>query len=155
MIVDTREQSELVFALRPPVTGIVHRALEVGDYAVEFEDGLVPPIRFERKSLGDLYGTMTSGYPRWKRLMQRAQAAKLDLWLLVEEPLRTVWAGTPHSTWSGDSMLAKLFTLQVRYRLPIIFCQDRGEMARWIVEYASAVGREWVVQQQRVQRKVR
>ena len=55
IVVDTREQFPLHFTRETVV-----RTLLVGDYGCEI-NGVLTPIFFERKSLGDRYGTMTSG----------------------------------------------------------------------------------------------
>lgn len=146
---DTREQLPLDFPTDHVLTGSERMTLSVGDYACRFLDGTIPPVRFERKSLPDLFGTMTSGYPRFKREMGRATAEGLTLILLVESPLLAVLNGTPRSQYSGESMIQKLFTLMIRYRLTIIFCKGRVEMARYIREYCEAIGRERVLSQQR------
>ena len=62
---------------------IVHKKLEVADYMVQFKDGYVPPIAFERKSISDLYGTMGKDYPRFKKEMNRANASGVGLILII------------------------------------------------------------------------
>ena len=73
MLVDTREAKPLNF----PVGGVVEKVtamkLDVGDYQCRFRDGTIPPCSFERKGLGDCYGTMTSGYLRFKKEMKGAK----------------------------------------------------------------------------------
>ena len=146
LLIDTREQHSLPFEPGGPISEIRQQTLEVGDYTAQLEvDGApILPVRFERKSIPDLYGTMTEGYPRFKKEMAKARDLKLDLILLIEGSLTKVADGSPHSTFSGPSMIQKLFTLQVRHKLPIIFCTTRQEMVCWITEYCLAVGREYV-----------
>lgn len=115
----------------------------MGDYGCQYENGWEPPFYFERKSLGDLYGTMTAGYKRFKAEMLRAKEAKVKLFLIVEAPLATVGCGFEHSEYSGDSMVQKLFTLRVRYGLETVFCDGRREMVRYIKEFYCAIGREY------------
>ena len=125
------------------ITGIERRCLSVGDYGCEYENGWAPPFYFERKSIGDLYGTMTGGYKRFKAEMERAVEAKVKLVLIVEETLGEVGDGWKHSEFSGDSMIQKLFTLRVRYGLETVFCDGRREMVRYIKEFYCAIGREY------------
>ena len=99
---------------------------------------------FERKGLGDLFGSLTQGYKRFKAEIQRAREAHVDLILLVEHSLSTVLDGYAHSQFGGDSMVKKLMTLQVRHKFPVVFCQARFEAARYVVEYFCAIGREHV-----------
>lgn len=145
ILVDTREQRPLDFQAYPLVTQVCPETLTVGDYAVRYTSGVVPPVRFERKSLGDLFSTMTSGYPRFKREILRAQAAHLQLILMIEGTLTRVYQGFDRSQLAGESCVKKLFTLAVRYELYPVFCQSRGEMADFMVETFAALGRSLVV----------
>ena len=145
ILMDRREQLELSFPLDHIVTAVEPTTLSVGDYACRFLDGTIPPVRFERKSVQDLFGTLTSGYPRFKRECARAAAEKLTLILIIESPLLTVLQGVPHSRFQGTSMVQKLFTLMVRHKLPIVFCKSRAEMSTYIRAYCEALGREYVL----------
>ena len=141
MLQDTREQSPLHFPTDPMLKGVSVKGLVVGDYMVEFADGTRPPVAFERKSLADLAGTLTKGYERFKAEWLRAQEAKVSLILVIEDPLKVVWNGYQFSQESGQSLVQRCFTLMVKYRLQTVFCQDRREAARWILEYGKALAR--------------
>lgn len=142
ILADTREQRPLPFREGGAIEGVEKVTLSYGDYAVRYRDGSSPPVRFERKGMGDLYGTMTTGYPRFKKEMERARSDGASLILAVEGSLSDVLEGHRHSSWSGDSMTQKLFTLMVRYKMDVVFCVNRLEMARFISEYFQAIGRE-------------
>lgn len=144
ILVDTREQKMLAFTLDTMLTGLEFVALPVGDYACRFRDGTQPPLVFERKSIPDLFGTMTGGYLRFKREMVKARQLGLTLVLIIEGTLTEVLAGTRHSSAAGASIVQKLFTLQVRYGLQPVFCDGRQEMSRYIVETYAAIGRNYV-----------
>ena len=73
-VVDTREQSLLKF------DDFKVEKLDVGDYMVEHTG-----IFIERKSLTDFLGTMSKGYDRFKREVQRALVEDNYLIVLVEE----------------------------------------------------------------------
>ena len=94
--------------------------------------------------MGDLFGTMTEGYPRFKRELRRATESSLELIVIVEGSLSDVLDGFAHSSWPGERMATKLFTLMRRYQLPIVFCTSRFEMCDYILNYFCAVGREYV-----------
>ena len=143
MLIDTREQHPLVFPSDPVLTGTLEENLPVGDYQPAFEDGTRPPVVFERKSLADLAGTLTKGYERFRAELLRAKEANLTLIVVVEDSLTEVRKGAPYSQESGESLLQRCFTLMVKYRLPIIFCQDRREAARYILEFSKAIGRTY------------
>jgi len=74
IITDTRETLPLSFRIGGALTEVVFEKLEVGDYRARYKDGTHSDTVFERKSLGDLYGTMTSGYDRFRNEMFRARS---------------------------------------------------------------------------------
>lgn len=143
ILIDTREQRPLTIPISGAVTAVEMTTLMVGDYAAEFADGSRPPIVFERKGLGDLFGTMTSGYQRFKREMLTASHSGIKLILLVEASLTEVYGGYGHSQLSGQSCVQKVYTLWLRYGLLPVFASDRSEAAAIVCETFEAVGRCW------------
>lgn len=141
ILCDTREQKVLEFKAGV-FDEVVMEALPFGDYWLEIS-GVQVPYCFERKGFGDLYGTMTGGYPRFKRELERVKENKFTMELLIEGSMREVAGGYMHSKYSGDSMLMKLATLQVRYGLIYKFFNDRREMARYIEDLFSAFKRNF------------
>ena len=113
-----------------------------GDYGLWIGDKQVP-IVFERKGLGDLYGTMTSGYSRFKEEMKRCKDAGHHMVLAIEGTVQDVWQGYEHSQYSGEAMLKKLGMLRVRHDIEVQFFDSRRAMARWIEEVFAAVARNW------------
>ena len=140
IITDTREQKPLTF-VHPFVTEVITTKLDFGDYSCRYSDGYQPPIYFERKSLGDLFGTMGAGYERFKRELMRSKVANSLLILLVEASFTDVLRGYSHSTIKGISIVRKLFTLLWKYNMHFHFFNDRDEMSRFILEYYFAIGR--------------
>ena len=140
--IDTREQKELEFSRDFKTKNI---CLKFADYGCEVEDSdgtwIDIPIRFERKGLGDLFGTMGKGYERFKIEMEKAKKANCKLFLLVEGSLKRVNKGYTYSMISGDSMLKKLAMLEIRYGLHVHYFNDRAEMTRFIEEIYEAVVR--------------
>ena len=118
-------------------------ALSFGDYTAFVHECPVPVV-VERKGLGDLFGTMTSGYSRFRKEMERAKVSNMKLIIAVEGTYSDVWNGTEHSQFSGESMVKKLAMLQVRYDIETWFCENRRVMARRICDLFSAVERNWV-----------
>lgn len=145
ILTDTREQRALHFDIGGIVTDVSVATLPVGDYWCEYADGSRPPVFFERKSLGDLFGTMTSGYQRFKREMTLAARNGWKLVLLVEASLTDVYGGCSHSSMTGQTCVQKVHTLWARHGLAPLFCQDRTEAAAVIVETYAAIGRCWKV----------
>jgi len=144
--VDSREQRPLQFKKEVFRGGIISEGLPFGDYWVDLmvdKQWLEIPIVFERKALGDLFGTMTQGYERFKEEMAKAALVQVQLILIIEGSMRDVYKGFKHSQYKGESMIKKLFMLWVRYDLFPVFCNDRREMSRFIEETFSAVERNY------------
>jgi ERCC4-type nuclease len=99
-------------------------------------------VCFERKSIQDLFGTLSAGYKRFKKEIIRAKEAKILLVIIIEGSLSKIIKGVDECQRSGEDVCQQLFTLLVRYQLPFICCKDREEMSRWIVEFYLAYGRE-------------
>lgn len=80
--VDTREQRPLLFS-RPSES----KTLKFGDYAFSHAsyDG---KLYFERKSIGDFIGTLSLGYERFHREIEKAGEANANLIIIVEENLK-------------------------------------------------------------------
>ena len=142
MVQDTREQLELDFSGIEAVEKVEKMTLSYGDYNA-IVHGRPVPLFFERKGISDLFGTMTSGYDRYKREMERAKVANVKLVLIIEGSYSDVWNGIEHSKFSGESMLKKLAMLYVRYDHEYIFCESRRVMARRITDVYSAIERNW------------
>jgi len=140
IIQDSREQTPLEFPYEF-ITEVEVAKLEVGDYACEYADGFRPPVIFERKALGDLFGTMGKGYARFKKEISKAEGLGIRLILIIEKPMSTVLKGYDRSYLSGLSIIRKLFTLWIKYDLTPVFCKDREECARYIYEFYCSIGR--------------
>jgi len=147
--IDSREQLPLEFK-----DGVFEEVkvegLPVGDYWAEV-DGFEVPLCFERKSLGDLFGTMTKGYKRFKKMVARAHEMGCKVVLVIEGSMKDVFKGYEHSQFDGESMLKKLAMLYVRYDLEYHFFNDRREMARFIEDVFGAVARNYKVKDKVVQ----
>lgn len=141
ILIDTREQLPLTFN-HPFVEKITVQKIDCGDYCVRFHNGYIPTVRFERKSIGDCYGTMSQGYERFKREIQRAKDFEVKIIILIEGTLTKVLKGYEHSKREPDSIVKQLFTLWEKYDVMPVFCKDRDEMSRYIIEFYSAIGRK-------------
>jgi len=143
ILCDTREQTPLKFS-HPYISKVAKKKLDFGDYGCKFRDGHIVPIFFERKSIGDLYGTMGTGYKRFKREIIRSQQAKSTLFIIVEGSLTEVGKGWKHSKISGKSMKLKLYTLWVKHGIQTIFTINRREMSEYITQFYIACGKDYV-----------
>jgi len=146
ILIDSREQLPLEF-IDPYVTETEVIALPVGDYSCEYKEGWQCPIIFERKTVGDLFNTLTHHYKRFKREIERSKDMGVKLIILVEGSLTTVYEGIEHSKRGGETVVKQIFTLWVKYDIPTwYFCGNelniRFEMSRFIIETYSALGRK-------------
>lgn len=144
IVADTREQKSLDFSGMEGIEKIEEVALPYGDYTAIIKEKPVP-IVFERKGFSDLWGTMTGGYDRFKREMERARADNIKLILIIEGSYSQVYDGFERSAYDGPSMLKKLATLYTKYDLEYIFCESRRVMARRIYDTFSAVERNYSI----------
>ena len=142
IIIDTREQLPLTFDHFDIVTETISTALPIGDYGCEFKNGFVPTVVFERKSMADLFGTLTQGYDRFKEELMRAKESEIKVILITEGTLSDIVMGTAYSRRDGLSVLKQIFTLWIKYDLMPVFCRDRKEMENYIIHYFSAIGRK-------------
>lgn len=125
VIVDTREQRPLKFKCE-----IVRKKLCFGDYGCE---GV--PVVFERKGLGDLFGSLTFGYDRLRRVFERAEKDKYKLIIAIEGTKERVLEGYQHSSRDPASIIKQLETIQNKYGVAHIFFKSRAEMANYIEDF--------------------
>lgn len=137
---DTREQLPLKFRDEFVVE---IKGLPFADYWFENENGYEFPIVVERKGIGDLFGTMGTGYARFKNEMLKCSESQCHMIILIEGTMRDVAKGYEHSKFDGESMLKKLFMLQVRYDITVVYGEDRATCSRYIEELADALWRNW------------
>lgn len=132
IIRDTREQDGKGWNFRASANclGVERKKLDVGDYTV---GGLEDILMVERKTLGDLWGTLgrQENYKRFLREMERAKDHKLK-YLVIEATLAQVDAGYKWSKVPSSNIHAKLISLQVKHGVHVIFA-DREDKARaWV-----------------------
>lgn len=133
IIIDTREQKSLVFNHKQ-IKSVERFCLSVGDYAC-IVDGCQLPIHFERKSIPDLYGTLSAGYERFKKEIFRAKSENIQLIIIIEGTLTKVLKGARYSMRTPESLVYQLFTISTRYNIPIVFCKDPEEVAEYITQF--------------------
>ncbi len=141
--IDSREQRPINFEVSGSVSTVTTEGLPFGDYWATYENGEEMPIVFERKGMADLFGTLTSGMERFKKELQRCKENNFKMILIVEGTLSEVLVGTLHSTVEGKTILKTMFTLWVKYDLTPVFCPNRSEMKRFMIETWEAVGRNF------------
>lgn len=130
-IIDTREQQAL------SIDGI-RAKLNVGDY------GLIPEkdigVYIERKSLADFIGTLSLGYDRFVREIERAKEVGAYLVILVECPLSEALQHKPkHSMVNMAHVFKNLRDILSRSKhVQALFVGDRDEAAESVRVLLSA-----------------
>lgn len=155
IICDSRECLPLKFN-HPYVESVCTESLKVGDYGCRYSNGYVSNVFFERKSLEDLFGTLggvrkgklkdgsvskEANIERFKREIERAKKSNSKLILIVECSLSRLLLGSEHSTIEPIKIFRTVLTLFIDYGLIPVFCNNRDEMALYIAEYYTAIGR--------------
>lgn len=137
ILIDTREQEPLEFEVGGLISEVRSVGLPFGDYRAEYLDGSKSDVVFERKSIADLYGTMTAGHRRFMKEVKRAKDAGTRLVIAVEGTIDEVAEGYEYSEFKGESMLKMLGTLMFKHGIPTMFNPSRADMVRmmtWVFE---------------------
>lgn len=124
VLIDTREQ--LPYEFKNSERGTI----PLGDYSLKTYSG---EISIERKSLADLFQTLGKGYSRFKN--ELIQAKDLDYFaILIEGTLDQIqnkkFLNSYRSSLQGYVVIKRLFSITVRYGIPIFFAANRkgGQM---------------------------
>ena len=141
IFIDSREQAPLDF-VEARVGKPIVKKLDFGDYACMINGRMVPTV-FERKSVGDLFGTLGKGYTRFKKEYLRAEEAENILILIVECTLSTLTKGYKYSRIPGPQIENQMFSLLVKHNIWPVFTKNRAEMARYIENFYMAVERSY------------
>ena len=133
IVVDSREQNPIELGCET-----LRKGLSIGDYRGELDKNVFSRTVFERKSIGDLYGTLSKGYKRFKREIEKAADKKLKLVIIVEGTLTKVLGGYKRSKRDPISLVQQIFTIRARYGVETVFCSSRAEMAQYITCFFAA-----------------
>ena len=133
IVVDSREQ-------KPLWTGdkIERRKLEVGDYSIR---GAEDKIAIERKSLGDLFGTLGANQRRFKSELDKA--INYDYFAIVIDGsysscVNKDFRGSHFSRMRGYVITSILFTMHLKYGINIFFANSRDESRKIIKDIFKA-----------------
>lgn len=112
--------------------------LKTGDYSlVGHEDS----FSIERKSISDLFGTLGMGHRRFKKEIERG--LKLKYFAIVIDGgygkiLSNSFPGSKFTTMKGHVITSILFTIHIKYKIPIFFAKDRDQSRQIILELMEA-----------------
>jgi len=121
ILIDTREQDPWTFARWPCRRRSV--GLVTGDYSV---GGMNATLRVERKSVFDLFGSMTSSRARFLKQLERLGRFP-SAFLVVEGPWELVARGLRWTSVDGARVLDSVYRLCAGYGVVPMFCRGRLE----------------------------
>lgn len=117
--------------------------LSVGDYTTEKLKG---KMHIERKSLQDLYGTITSGNQRFKAELFRAAWERIQLEVYVEgSRLDFINKNFPKGEdrkFTTDGLDRLIKTFEKKYHLTFHWCKNRAHSKKMVMERLSAEERK-------------
>lgn len=119
VVVDTREQDPW----RLPFARLTRGTIGAGDYHLRGDAfGLV----IERKSVEDLFGTVTRGADRFERELERLALCEYPV-VIVEGTAATILGGARFSGANGSRVLGHALRLCVKHGVSIMFCTNRQD----------------------------
>lgn len=136
IVIDTREQLPLKFK----DLNIISSKLDCGDYAKSIDSKVV----VERKSLSDFYSTLSNGFDRFKREIQRAAEDGVYIVVLTECQLKTaLYAKRRFGLCSGEYIMHHMRQLCREFdNIQFVFADGKVESAKktlFILEMADKV----------------
>ena len=150
IIIDSRETKPLEFVSEHAIETVVE-CLPTGDYMVEFNDGYRPPYVFERKSLGDLFGSFcTKRQANEKKKVLKAHELGWKYCLIIEKDYTTVKRGYEHSSNPGIKMIKTLWTLSDKYDFELVYCSSKHEMAMIVLDKFIWIGGHYMKNKEKV-----
>ena len=128
---DSNEQLPLEFD-HPYITEVRKIKLKTADYQALYTNGEISSYVVERKSISDLFGTLTGGMVRFKKEIQRSIEDKQIFVLAIEGTFQDILSGHNYSAKKGNQIIKTIFTLWRKYGVHFVFCSSRTEMAEFI-----------------------
>jgi DNA excision repair protein ERCC-4 len=137
IVIDSREQGPIVFSRLTSRRGI----LVTGDYSVK---GLEHLFAVERKSISDLVGCcMGNNRERFERELHRLRGFRFKRLLIVGTEAQILKADY-RSNIKPQAVLGTLRAFEVRYDVPVVFCETAETAASRIESWAFWYAREQV-----------
>lgn len=131
IITDTREQL--------PYWKRICKTLIVGDYTTK---KLLGVFHIERKSLGDLYGTLTSGNRRFKYELFRAAYHSIKIEVYVEGSYEAFinkrFPKGSERKFSKEGLEQLVKTFQKKYHLTFVWCKNRADCLKQVEKRLKA-----------------
>jgi ERCC4-type nuclease len=140
IIIDSREQIPFRFS---PTIQTVRRALPVGDYSIVGCEDLVV---IERKSLGDLMGSITSNRDRFVRELRHLRAFRLAV-LMVEGRWMDIEGQNYRAQIHPNAVIGSLMAFTIKYGVVPILADDHETAGRiterLLLNFARMIEKEY------------
>ena len=138
ILIDSKEQLPLDFNCETE-----NSSLNIGDYACKLDDGFIAPVVFERKSISDLFNTVTKDNERFQKECERAKEKGVFIIIISEATRTQIKGGHRFSTQNGEKILKVLDTLYLKYQIPTFFCNGRFEASKRIEDMCLSIERRY------------
>lgn len=136
ILVDTREQL--------PYWDINRTTLIVGDYTTQ---KLLNKFHIERKSLSDLYGTLTNGNQRFKAELFRAAWHRISIAVYVEgtkaDFINKRFPKGNERLFSSIGLERLIKTFETKYHLDFYWHKDRAQCKKEVSARLAKMERTW------------
>lgn len=129
IVIDTREQDGL-FQKLPKGLVVVRDTLKYADYSVR---GFENQIAIERKSLPDLWSSLTVEADRFKRELE-ALADYERKWLLIEALESSYLSFQEGRKIHPNSIRGALVSIEIRLGIPVWQSESRTAAERWVID---------------------
>ncbi len=129
LVQDTREKDGL-FQKSPKGLLIVRDTLPYADYSVR---GFEKQIAIERKSLSDLWTSLTSESDRFKKELE-ILATYERKWILVEALESSFLAFQPERKIHPNSIRGALVSIEIRLGIPVWQSESKQDAERWVLD---------------------
>jgi DNA excision repair protein ERCC-4 len=116
ILIDTREQLPYSFKTESRTA-----RLETGDYSLL---GAENRVGIERKTLGDLVGSLSCGRERFEKELARARGFEYFA-IIIESSFSELAGGVYRSNMNPRAAVQSLLTFSIRYGLPVFFAGSR------------------------------
>lgn len=129
IFIDTREK--LAYSFK----NSIRKTLSVGDYTTT---KLKNFFCIERKSPGDLYGTLLSGHSRFRREIFRARDRGITLAVYVETTEKKFyaknWPGGGYCKFPSETIRKCIATMTKKYNLEFNWCKSRTHAKQAVLD---------------------
>ena len=133
IVTDSREQTPLQFSYPSIKAGLTS-----GDYSIQ---GLEDYFTIERKSLSDLYGSLTSGRDRFSRELHRMKAYSFRRLLVIGSEHEIEQGSSRAKGLNPKSIIHSLYAIEAR-GVPVVFSSSPEAAASLIERWAFWYQRE-------------